>query len=336
MLAAGDDGGSIVVWAVNYEDGPILEASNALTGHAVYKYKISDNSFPITAIEWSTNESDVIGAVSQDAMCAIRNVSTGAKLATLRWTKIPEKSPAKVATTQQNKLKAKTITLLGNATIVAWPIVPPDQRMDTWDVAHEGRLLGANRTHNDDAIRTHNDIGWSPDGKRVVACLKGQPLFWNTNTWQPEFDISPRFDAYSAAWAPSGEVVAFGDKDLIRLWSCREGRELERIEGQSGRITSMHFSFDGGTLVSVSDSGTIRLWQVGSAVPLAVFLTDTKPVKVNEYIPSIRLPVIGDAFDIMMPMDRKKVHEAKTVSVPLSNKDRRRLSPSYSPLLSAN
>jgi WD40 repeat protein len=57
--------------------------------------------------------------------------------------------------------------------------------------------------------------------------------------------------------------VASGGQDrLIRLWDVSTGRELVRWEGHEAAVTSLTFHPDGNTLVSGSEDGTLKLWNL--------------------------------------------------------------------------
>jgi WD40 repeat protein len=75
-------------------------------------------------------------------------------------------------------------------------------------------------------------------------------------------------------YVPEAEAALFG--------ALREHREVARLEGHTGAVTQVAFVADGERLLSVSDDGTARIWDVASARELAVL-----PVGGDEQVPVV-------------------------------------------------
>lgn len=73
--------------------------------------------------------------------------------------------------------------------------------------------------------------------------------------------------AASAGYAPSD-----GDGfDVIKLWDVSKGREVRQLRGHAEAIRAIDFAPDGQTLVSGSQDGTLKLWDVATGATLRSF-----------------------------------------------------------------
>jgi WD40 repeat protein len=83
---------------------------------------------------------------------------------------------------------------------------------------------------------------------------------------------SDLLDCVSAAVRHDGRALAHtvvtesDTRDAIEIWNTETGQRIgRRLTGHNGEITALAFTPDGNTLVSVSDDGTTRLWDVPHA-----------------------------------------------------------------------
>jgi periodic tryptophan protein 2 len=68
----------------------------------------------------------------------------------------------------------------------------------------------------------------------------------------------------SLAIDPSGEIVAAGSTDPFHIyaWNLQTGKLIDIFTGHAGPVCSLAFQATGGTLVSASWDGTVKLWDL--------------------------------------------------------------------------
>jgi class 3 adenylate cyclase/GTPase SAR1 family protein len=70
---------------------------------------------------------------------------------------------------------------------------------------------------------------------------------------------------FSVTWSPDGrKLAAGGDNGLIRIWNAETENLAMILEGHTGEINSLSFSFDSSLLASKSTDGSVRLWDAQS------------------------------------------------------------------------
>jgi len=68
----------------------------------------------------------------------------------------------------------------------------------------------------------------------------------------------------AVAWDPDGSRLAAGGADqIIHMYDVTRARELVNLHGHVGRVTSLRYTSDGGSLISTSSDGTVKVWDGG-------------------------------------------------------------------------
>jgi Tol biopolymer transport system component len=150
-----------------------------------------------------------------------------------------------------------------------------DRKIIIWDVK-SGKSLRELTGHNG-AIY---DLAFSPDGK-VLASAAGDET---VKLWQVETGLrldtlgQPLDEQYVVKFSPDGKyIVAAGADNRIRVWRF-VSRQKARINplvysrfAHEGPIVALGFSYDGKSLISVSDDRTMKQWETKTFTQQAAF-----------------------------------------------------------------
>lgn len=117
----------------------------------------------------------------------------------------------------------------------------------------------------------------SPLGDMIANAYtgdRGTTYVWYTKDGKTIRQFN-QFICSSLAFSPDSHLLAgggggsrldnplFSSPDLsIRVWQLSDGQEHDRLVGHTGDVNSVAWSQDGHRLVSGSDDGTVRLWDV--------------------------------------------------------------------------
>lgn len=113
-------------------------------------------------------------------------------------------------------------------------------------------------------------LGWSPDGRLVVAGTVGGIVYsWDvtSDSNEPLVKLSAHTGRVNTlAWMPQDQgLVTAGDDGKIDVWKPYSGIRIRSIEGYPAPILSLAFSPDSSVLAAGSANGIIRLWDAGGA-----------------------------------------------------------------------
>lgn len=135
--------------------------------------------------------------------------------------------------------------------------------------------INKNKTvHVVDGTRFTLHLKYSPDTKLLATISQsdsGQIKLWNTRTWKSHGKfINKGLLGYFLDWSPKGEMLAisFGAKIEIRKIQSKESISLE---GHTGRVRHMSFSFDGSLLASKADDQSVRIWRCDNWETVCIF-----------------------------------------------------------------
>ncbi|OCB62320.1 hypothetical protein A5677_11800 [Mycobacterium malmoense] len=123
-----------------------------------------------------------------------------------------------------------------------------------------------------------NSVAFSPDGHTLaVSGIYDFVRMWDlTDPAHPvsldQFLPTETTAGGSLAFSPDGRTVALSDGGTVELFGLADPAHPlmlgKPLTGHTGSVANVAFSPDGHTLVSGSDDGTVRLWNLDTAVPL--------------------------------------------------------------------
>jgi hypothetical protein len=122
-----------------------------------------------------------------------------------------------------------------------------------WEIASNQvrRYLGK---RPETAKRDDNSTGVAPPGNAVGGAVEVFSLY-----------VRP---ATNLTFSPDGKVICQARSDQkIALWETATGRELERLDGKQGEVTSLAFSSNGRQLASGGSDTTTLLWDLNKLLP---------------------------------------------------------------------
>lgn len=69
------------------------------------------------------------------------------------------------------------------------------------------------------------------------------------------------------AFSPDAKLLAFGERERVRLWDVQTGQEIATLRGHVSSIVATAFSPNGQTIATASNHGSVKLWNVSKYVP---------------------------------------------------------------------
>lgn len=112
-------------------------------------------------------------------------------------------------------------------------------------------------------------VRFSPDGRQLIAASNdGALTVWDVQTWAKTLTLDAKRTVNGVEFSPSlvwpqKQWFAYvGTDQTVRLYDLNGRRELAVGSGHRDSVASVAFFPDAGHLVSASDDGTARLWDL--------------------------------------------------------------------------
>ncbi|KAJ7356504.1 quinon protein alcohol dehydrogenase-like superfamily, partial [Mycena albidolilacea] len=97
-------------------------------------------------------------------------------------------------------------------------------------------------------VSTYGDLGvlvWDTESGKCAARLRGFALHLTPLSFHPKSTSS---------------TFACGFNKHVCLWDPQTWKETTKLRGHTGRVNCVQFTYDGRTLISSSEDGTVKLW----------------------------------------------------------------------------
>jgi WD40 repeat protein len=142
-------------------------------------------------------------------------------------------------------------------------------------------------------------LAFSPDGKRALSAgYDHEVILWDLGRGERVSSFTFREGVkyiHSLAFSPDAKSAILAAERSLYQIDARTGNLLRKLEGHTGWIVHAAFSRDGKSLVSASDDGTARLWDVDTGKQIQLFRGHNGPVKSASLRRDGRLLLTGGA-----------------------------------------
>jgi WD40 repeat protein len=141
-------------------------------------------------------------------------------------------------------------------------LLAADGTLRVWDAAAAAWLGGPMRPHG-----KTNRLAFCPDGERVIAAgPEPGAQVWEARTGEA-IDLDTRKGATGASicFSPDGQFLVARQDAWARVWDLKTGQAVTPPLRHGTPVLAASFSADGRQVVTVSQAGTVRVWDLPPA-----------------------------------------------------------------------
>lgn len=230
-LASSGTDGTIYIWSLEGDAGPLLLAS--LPGHTGQVHQV----------EWTDDGQEVV-SIGQDGALNVWRAG-GLDFGRARGWQVHQVG---LSFALHGTTLATGGLNAGDAAIFLWDLTSGEQ---------SGTLAG-----HGDAV---SGLAFSADGSRLLSggSQDGTLRLWDVATATQIALIEVPFGGvFDVAYHPDGSAfVSRGNDQTVRLWDARQASATGTLGGFTDWVQKIEFSPNGQTLVAAGREGAIRLWE---------------------------------------------------------------------------
>ncbi|KAI9059837.1 WD40 repeat-like protein [Trametes sanguinea] len=174
------------------------------------------------------------------------------------------------------------VSMRSTLNITQWPMDAPSTSRQS--VEHEAPFPPDGSHSTRQTVGDSHECGrvlavsLSPNGRLIAALLPDKVglLDVSTGEFMHTLEHKTRNLVTPIAWPPSANVVAWGDERDVCVWDIEPGGRVRRLTDHSDWVYTALFTPDEQHVLSTSNDGTIRRWDVYAAHPSSeiVFMCD--------------------------------------------------------------
>lgn len=115
-------------------------------------------------------------------------------------------------------------------------------------------------------------VAFSPDSKRLGACEGVRAVWWNIENGQKTIAINQLAGfADRMEFSPDGmQLAVVGER--VEILDANTGERLYDLIGHAGRVHDLAFSSDGKRITTVTQDGTIKIWDLTTGLEISTLV----------------------------------------------------------------